>query len=806
MAVRTPRSVFRPLSLAIRGALLSLALGAVLPPLQAAEAPAADELRSYAIAPGPLGRSLAAFASEAGVSLSFDPALTDGLRSPGLQGRYSAAGGLLRLLDGSGLQLLPRADGSYTLVRAANTDGALEVPASLVTGLAAGPEALPVEYAGGQVARGSRLGMLGNTDVMSAPFSVVSYTAQTIEDQQARSVADLLVANDTSVRVVGGRGDIVDTFTVRGFPVNSADTALNGLYGVLPFWRVPIEFAERVELLKGPNALLSGMSPGGSVGGAINIVPKRAADEPLSRVTLDWSEDSQVGAHVDVGRRFGEDNAFGVRFNGVYRDGDTALANQSREFPMMALALDFRGERLRLSADLLYQKESFEGVARPVLPGTATRMPDAPDSSTRFGMRDSYLDQEDYSLVTRGEYELSDDLTAFAAIGGRQSDYETIASNSFLVGNDGDLFNALARQRADRRSYSGEAGLRGAFDTGAVRHDWTFSGNRLYTREGLVYLFDGMQPGNLYENAPHMPVPDYSALDGSIPKTAESDLSGVALSDRLSLFEERLQFTLGIRHQQIKAKTYDWDTGVRTATYDEKVWTPMLGVLVKPLDELSLYANYIQGLSQGETAPPTAQNAGEMMAPYKARQYEIGAKYDFGSLLATIALFQIEKPSGFVDAGNVFRSDGEQRNRGLELSLAGELREGLRVLAGATYLVPELSKAANPDEEGNDAPGVSRKQANLGLEWDTPFLAGLTLNGRLIHTGQAYLDAANQIDVPSWNRLDLGGSYRFQAGGTPLVARANLENATGEDYWLASSGYATLSLPRTLTLSLTADF
>ncbi|MGV8704506.1 TonB-dependent receptor plug domain-containing protein, partial [Pseudomonas aeruginosa] len=79
---------------------------------------------------------------------------------------------------------------------------------------------------------------------------------------QARSVADLLQANDPSVRVVGGRGDLVDSYTIRGFSVQNADVAFNGLYGLLPFWRVPIEFAERGEVLKGPNALLGGISPG----------------------------------------------------------------------------------------------------------------------------------------------------------------------------------------------------------------------------------------------------------------------------------------------------------------------------------------------------------------------------------------------------------------------------------------------------------------------------------------------------------------------------------------------------------------
>lgn len=335
MPVRTLRP--RSLSLAIHAAAMTLALAGAAPALLAAEAPAASSARSYDIAPGPLGRTLSAFASDNGVSLAFDPALTEGRRSAALRGRYAPVEALHRLLLGSGLELQQRSDGSYTLVPA-TTDGALELQSSLITAQAAGAETLPAEYAGGQVARGARLGMLGNADVMDAPFSITSYTARTIEQQQARSVADLLQANDPSVRVVGGRGDLVDSYTIRGFSVQNADVAFNGLYGLLPFWRVPIEFAERVEVLKGPNALLGGISPGGSVGGTINLVPKRADDQPLTHVSVDWTQRSQLGTHLDIGRRFGENNAFGVRFNGVYRNGDTAVDHQSREFPMLSWA------------------------------------------------------------------------------------------------------------------------------------------------------------------------------------------------------------------------------------------------------------------------------------------------------------------------------------------------------------------------------------------------------------------------------------------------------------------------------------
>ncbi len=110
-------------------------------------------------------------------------------------------------------------------------------------------------------------------------------------------------------------------------------------------------------------------------------MPKRADDQPLTRVSVDWTQRGQLGTHLDIGRRFGENNAFGVRFNGVYRNGDTAVDHQSREFPMLSLGLDFRGERLRLSSDLLYQKESLEGVVRPLL--TGREPPTSPTPRTR---------------------------------------------------------------------------------------------------------------------------------------------------------------------------------------------------------------------------------------------------------------------------------------------------------------------------------------------------------------------------------------------------------------------------------------
>lgn len=137
---------------------------------------------------------------------------------------------------------------------------------------------LPEAYPGGQVARGGRLGLLGNRDIMDTPFNTGSYTAQTIEDQGARTMADVMI-NDRSVRSTHSTGGILDSFYIGGFPINEGnfgEVAFDAVFGVAPTYRLFTDYAERIEVLKEPAALLYGIAPNSSLGGKINIVPERA--------------------------------------------------------------------------------------------------------------------------------------------------------------------------------------------------------------------------------------------------------------------------------------------------------------------------------------------------------------------------------------------------------------------------------------------------------------------------------------------------------------------------------------------------
>jgi len=321
----------------------------------------ATQLRSYSIPAGTLEDALNRFGREAGILLSFTSETTVGLRSNGLQGSYSVQGGLDVLLAGSGLRAIQQANGSYLLVTVSGSSDAVSLlPTVMVQDTADSPGGLPPAYAGNQVARGGRLGILGNTDIMDAPFNITSYTAELIQNQQARTVNDVL-ANDPSVRSNLSAGSSYEGVFIRGFPAWNGNIAFNGLAGMAPRGRSSVEAIERVEVLKGPSAMLSGMIPDGSIGGAIMLVPKRADDNALTRLGVDYRSVEQFGAHLDIGRRFGANNAFGIRFNGVLRDGEGPIEGQGQKLGLAAIGLDYRGDRLRFALDAYHQRDRHDG-------------------------------------------------------------------------------------------------------------------------------------------------------------------------------------------------------------------------------------------------------------------------------------------------------------------------------------------------------------------------------------------------------------------------------------------------------------
>lgn len=684
------------------------------------------------------------------------------------------------------------------------------LPAVTVTANSAQDQDLPAPYAGGQVAQGARLGMMGNQDVMDTPFNVTSYTAELIQNQQARTLADVM-ANDASVRFTTSSGHAYENFRIRGFDVNQNDVAINGMYGLAPMGRTPLEFVERVEVLKGPNALFSGMAPSGAVGGTINLVPKRAEDTPNATFGLNWQGDGQLGTTIDAGRRFGDANQWGARVNGAFSDGATTLDGQSRKREFLSLGLDYRGSALSASIDAYHSQESFQGGTPAMFWFGGSVVPKAPDPrinqfSTGYGSIQSN------AVVGRAEYRFNDNVSVFGGIGRRDSHQSGLINGTHArqIDANGNFTGSIIGQRAYTDATSAEAGLRSRFKTGAVGHELVLQASILDTEDGAATGTASIFRSNIYDPiTPVMPgVPD------SAPKTAENTLTSLALVDTMSFLDDRLRLTGGLRNQRVKTTNFD-KNGNTTSRYDKQAVTPAVALVVKPWGpDLSFYANYVQGLSKGDSVTDTtATNFGQVFAPYKTEQKEVGVKWNAGTFTNTLALFQIDKPMLVTEgttARPTYADGGEKRVRGVEWNTFGELARGVRVLGGVTYSQGKQTKTSFGRYDGNTAVGAPRWQANTGLEWDTPWIAGLTLSARVQATSSQYADAANKLKIPGWGQLDLGARYAMLVNGKDVVLRLNVNNVFDKHYYAGSfsdtTPIATLGPARTVTASANISF
>ena len=276
-------------------------------------------------------------------------------------------------------------------------------------------------------------------------------------------------------------------------------------------------------------------------------------------------------------------------------------------------------------------------------------------------------------------------------------------------------------------------------------------------------------------------------------------MTALSAVDTLAMLDDKLQLTLGLRAQQVHQKL---------ANYQETAVTPLVGVVAKPWGEqVSLYGNYVEGLSAGTTVQTPYANAGETFKPYQSKQMEVGVKWQTGDITQTVSLFQISKPALMV-VNNVQRPDGEQRNRGVEWMVSGPLNKQVSLQGGVAYTKAEQVKTTGAVNQGLAAFGVPRLTLNLGADWQVPAVQGLTLNGRVNYTGAQWLTGDNTVKLPAWTTLDLGAKYATRWGQQPVVLRATVTNATNRAYFesIWGAGRVNVGAPRAVRVSAAFDF
>ena len=694
----------------------------------------------------------------------------------------------------------------------------------IVASADASAEGLMPEFAGGQVATGGKLGIFGNQANLDTPFNLTSYTNQYIQDRQAKSVGDVLKA-DPSVRVGRGFGNFQENYYIRGFNIGSDDTAYNGLYSILPRQYIPTELFERVEVLKGASSFINGAMPSsGGIGGAINLLPKRAGNEPLNRVTVGTDFN---GAYIsnDISNRFGEDQQFGVRVNTAYHGGDTSVDNEEASLGLASIGLDYQGDRLRLSGDMGYVNNRLKATRPNVTLGAGiTSIPEAVDGSSNFAQKWTYSNEEDVFGSYRAEYDLNDAVTAYAAYGFRHGEERNSLATMALTNSTtgAGTFNRFDNARVDMVN-TGEVGVRAKVNTGSIEHNLVLSGSAFQQNTRNAYFLDSANKlnTNIYNptqyDQPLALNPAFKGNDINSPKlTTRTRLRSIAIGDNLKALDDKLIVMLGGRYQTIMQDTYDYDNKGRLGDYDESKFTPALGVTYKITPEVSVYGNYIESLAKGLSN--TSNGVTTTLKPFVGKQKEIGVKYENDQIGASVSIFDIEKQRGIMQNG-VFGDAGKYVHRGVELNTYGQLTDSFKVLGGLAYMSAKQKNTGNIAYDGNKEVGVPELQANLGADWKLPVVQDISVNAQVTYTGSTYASLDNKLKVDDWTVLDLGASYKTQLGKTPTTFNFKVNNVFDKDYWASvglydninstsntNNGYLAAGLPRTFSLSASFDF
>lgn len=640
-------------------------------------------------------------------------------------------------------------------------------------------------------------GTFRNARVIDTPLTISVIPRELIDAQQALTILDAL-RNSAGVTTAQINSAIYNNLAIRGIPVeNRGNYRLNGTLPIVNLIDLPLENKARVEALKGASALYYGFT---TPSGIINLTTKRPGKDPVTDATLFGNSNGAVGAHVDVSRRFGE---FGARVNAVGATVDTGIDRTDGGRSLGSVALDWEPTdklKLQLDAEYIYKTVSEPtGWQLPAPTAGVIVLPALQDPKKNLGGKWMYGKGEEYNVLGRVQYDLAPNWSVSVDAGLsdliRDRRYSAFRDYNLVTGN-GTVEVTLTNGNAYRNEML-RAEIAGAFATGPLTHE----------------LVAGFSQNNRKTEVPSNPTVRYAQNlfdprelpETGLPVRVIANPSwirdrGYYVFDRVKV-GEYLQVLAGVR------KTEYSDISLRTR-YETENTSYAGGVVVKPVEWVSIYGTFIEGLEAGGIAPVNAINANESLPAGTSEQWEVGLKVEpIDRLLLTVGYFDIERPSSFLNAARVFVQDGRTVYKGWELSATGEITEELSIYASALFLDAKTENAATAAVIGRRTENTAEFTGSLFLEYKLPFVEGLSISGGVFYVGDRAVNAANNAFVPGYTLVDVGARYNVDLFGNDTTFRLNVENVFDKKYWAATgSSLLGQGLPMAAKFSVTTRF
>ena len=686
-------------------------------------------------------------------------------------------------------------------------------------------ELAPVEVEGeraaetdAMTAETASLGALGSGDVLEAPVNVVSYTDETLKKSFVPTRAFLNAAtNNPSVMVGGASTNNNVELQIRGIPFNTHDILLDGVPGMIMMQNQPTNYIGRMEIIAGPNAVVSGIGLQQSASGFVNFVPKKAEAKPNLDITTSYASSHYFTHGIDWGQRFGKNQEWGIRVNAETHNGRTTMSGEDLHGRDLYVNIDHEDAKSKSSFLYGYDTEVNHGMPEVLRIkdanwGTSvTRLPAANSVVKNFMPRWALLSHTHRVYLLQHEQKLGRHLTAYAKAGIMHRDWPGyITAKPFLQNDAGDytldISGSSTMGKTDRRAFM--TGLKYDVTSGILDHTLTVGYDYLsqHSRSNYAPGTTSHLTGNIHQGliadpgAPRAP-------EGQWYVGSKANYRSFVFTDSIATKDGRLKFVAGVRHQTIHTRSLSRTTGAETKSYEKCANTPTFGALYKLSPRTAIYANYAESLGTVSSPPSTVVNKDDVMPPVKTKQYELGAKWDMGSWASTLSLFRINQPTAIVNASNYYVMDGMTRSQGIEWNVFGHVAPRLNIMGGFMILNAEYERTQGGRKDGNQVFGTPQFNATLALDWETK-AKGLNIYGRMHHFGTSYADSLNRIEVPAWTRFDLGAQYKTEAFGCPMALNFMVYNVFNKMYWSTttvkwSEGGLMLNPGRTYMLSAT---
>jgi iron complex outermembrane receptor protein len=659
-----------------------------------------------------------------------------------------------------------------------------------------------------------------NLRLREAPFSATNIDNATLRDLGAQRISDALRL-DSSVTDSYNSPAYWDMLSVRGFMLDNRYNYRREGLPISAETMIPMDNKERIELFKGTSGIQAGTSAPGGLANYVVKRPPNSAEASVRSLTLSYGNGNNSGVALDVGGRYGENNAVGYRVNAAYEDLNPYVKNAKGHRQLLALAMDWRlNANTRLEWEIESSSRQQMGVNAASIAGDT--LPSPIYGQNNFS-KQSWSVPGVFNGLT-GAMRLKQKLengwlwtTQFGAQRLKTDDRLSYAYGCYAEGNYDrfcsdktfDLYDY--RSENERRTSDAlQTELTGQVKLAGIQHDLSFS----WLRQRQIDKLSPMQAYNWAGTGSLSGVSESTAAPepNDLNTNRQEYSTEISIKDRIRV-HEFADLWLGLRTSQIQRDSQRTD-GSRATHDDRTIHTPWIAFSHKLPFNTTGYASYGQGV-EAQVTPNRSRytNAGEALPSAKSTQKELGFKGAQGAWLWNAALFDITRPvwgdQGACEEDNscTRKLDGVAKHKGLELGM-GYRNKQWKLDTAATWLNAERSESViNAAQNGQRPLNVPSLVVRAAAEYRFTQVPGLRTTLRLSHEGQRDLMEGRSMTLPAWTTADLAAHYSTKVSGQNIDWTLALENATNRSYWRESPKqfghyYLYAGAPRNLRLAV----